>query len=145
MTKQKLMRELSHTLWDSDLLVSRVTLALAEFSWAVMLLWPGDSFTRKIYRAMSGVATEELWGLLFLISSFIQVYIVLSGSLHSRASVYFAGYNALFWITAVGSLIFSMTTPPHAALGGDIAIACTAVWIWIRPWILKRGYTRAGY
>jgi hypothetical protein len=145
MTKQKLLKELSHTLWDSDLLVSRVTLALAEFSWAVMLLWPGDSFSRKIYKAMSSVASEEFWGMLFLASACIQLYIVLSGTIHTKLACIFAGYNACFWITAAGSLVYSMTSPPHAALSGDIALACAAVWIWIRPYILKRGYTRAGY
>lgn len=145
MTKHKLFKELSHTLWDSDLLVSRFTLAIAELSWAVMLLWPGSLFHRRIYSVMGSIASEYIWGLLFLLSAAIQVWIVLGGFIHSKWAEYFAGWNACFWMFAVGTLVMSMVYPPPAALGGDIAIACTSVWIWVRPYILKRGYKRAGY
>ena len=145
MTKHKLLKELSHTLWDSDLLVSRVTLALAEFSWAVMLLWPGDTFERKQYSMMSLLCTEEICGLVFLLSGVIQIYIVLSGNIHSKLSEFFAGWNALFWLTAMVSLLLSMKYPASAALSGNIAVSYIAVWIWVRPSILKRGYKRAGY
>jgi len=145
MTKHKLLKELSHTLWDSDLLVSRITLAIAEFSWAVMLLWPGETFDRKIYSTMALFTTEEVWGFVFLASAVIQVYIVLSGSIHSKLSELFAGWNAVFWIAAMVSLLLSMKYPASATLSGNIAVSCVAVWIWIRPFILKRGYKRAGY
>jgi hypothetical protein len=145
MTKHKLLKELSHTLWDSDLLVSRITLAIAEFSWAVLLLWPGDTFERKIYSTMALFTNEEVWGFIFLASAVIQVYIVLSGNIHSKLSELFAGWNALFWIAAMVSLLLSMKHPASATLSGNIAVSFVAVWIWIRPYILKRGYKRAGY
>lgn len=145
MTKHKLLKELSYTLWDSDLLVSRVTLAIAEFSWAVMLLWPGDTFERKIYSTMACITSEDVWGLVFLLSAAVQLYIVLSGSIHTKLSELFAGWNAVFWLTAMVSLVLSMKYPASATLSGNIAVSCIAVWIWVRPYILKRGYTRAGY
>lgn len=144
MTKQKLLKELSYTLWDSDLLVSRVTLALAEFCWAVMLLWPGDTFGRPTYDYMSKVMSEELWGVIFLISSVTQITVVLLGDTHSRFSRYFAGWNACLWGYTVVSMLLSVYPPP-AAIGGEISLGFAAVWIWIRPYILQKGYSSAGY
>ena len=46
MTKQKLLQGLSRALWDSDMVATRVSLAIGEFLWAVMLLWPGETFDR---------------------------------------------------------------------------------------------------
>jgi hypothetical protein len=41
MTKAKLILGVSRAIWDSNLIVTRFTLALGEFDWAVMLLWAG--------------------------------------------------------------------------------------------------------
>ena len=50
----------SNIFFNSDLNATRFTLAFAEIIWAVMLFWPGDTFTRPTYSEMSRLASEEL-------------------------------------------------------------------------------------
>lgn len=33
--------------------------------------------------------------------------------------------------------------PPPAAMGGEIALAMAAVWVWLRPLIIREVYVRA--
>lgn len=139
---QKMLRALSSALWDTDLISSRMTLALGELAWAVMLLWPGDTFGRPTYSHMAGVMTEEAWGLVFLLSAGTQITIVLLDDLHSRFARYFAAWNAVLWTYTVYSMLASVYPPP-AAIGGEIALAMSACWIWVRPYILAQGYRRA--
>jgi len=126
---------LKRVIWDSDLVGSRFTLAMAEFFWSLMLLWPGNTFERPTYLQMSSVMAEEWWGMLFLISSMVQLSIVLSSKMNSTFAWYFAGWNFFFWGYAVWSMLASVYPPP-AAIGGEIALALSAGWIWLRP-ILK--------
>lgn len=138
----KIINSFSRVLWDTDLIATRCTLALGEFFWAVMLLWPGDTFGRPTYDHMALVMNEEMWGVLFLVSCVTQISIVLMNDMHSRFSRYFAGWNAILWSYTVVSMLLSVYPPP-AAIGGEMAMAFGAVWIWIRPYFLAEGYKRA--
>lgn len=137
----KFLTAFSRVLWDSDLLASRITLAFGELFWAIMLLWPGDTFGRPTYAHMSLVMNEEAWGILFLVSAVTQISIVLTNDLHSKFAKYFSGWNAALWMYTVISMLISVYPPP-AAIGGEIAIALSAVWIWLRPYILAEGYSK---
>lgn len=136
--KTRLINNLSKALWDSDLIATRIALSLAEMFWAVMLLWPGDTFTRPTYALMNKATNEEVWGVLFLVSSITQMSIVLLDDMGSRFARYFAGWNAALWTYVVTSMLISVQPPP-AAIGGEIALALFAVWIWARPNILAKG------
>ena len=145
--KTRLINNLSKALWDSDLVATRIALALAEMFWAVMLLWPGDTFTRPTYALMNKATNEEVWGVLFLVSSVTQMSIVLLDDMGSRFARYFAGWNAALWTYVVTSMLISVQPPP-AAIGGEIALALFAIWIWARPNILAKGMqavTKAEY
>ena len=143
--QQKYIRAFSTALWDTDLIASRITLAIAEFFWAVMLLWPGDTFARPTYSHMASIMSENTWGLLFLLSAVTQISIVLIEDMHSRFARYFAAWNAALWCYTVYAMIVSVYPPP-AAIGGEIALAITAAWIFTRPYILAKGYCTAyGY
>ena len=135
----KMINNLSRALWDSDLIASRITLAIAEFAWAVMLLWPGNTFDRPTYTHMAMIFNEEVWGVLFLLSCVTQVTIVLTDDLCSRFARYFAGWNAVLWLyVGVVSPLMSVYPPP-AAMGGEMAVAISAMWIWLRPYFLAEG------
>ena len=134
----KYIRSFSRVIWDSDLIASRMSLAIAEFCWALMLLWPGDSFSRPTYLGMSHVFSEEAWGLVFVLSSVTQLSILLLNNYHSLFARYFAGWNATLWMFTVSSMLLSVYPPP-AAIGGEIALMAAAVWIYIRPYILAEG------
>lgn len=134
----RIIDPMSRALFDSDLICTRLTLALAELCWFLMLLWPGDTFDRPTYTVMSVAASEMAWAAIFGATSFFQFAIVLRGSFESDWARVFATWNAGLWIFTVGSMLLSVYPPP-AAVGGEIALMVAAVWIWARPLILERG------
>lgn len=134
----------SHALWDTDLIASRIVLAFSAFFWGLLLMWPGHVFDRAVYSNMSFLAGEETWGCLFLMTFFAQAFIVLSGNLHNKFARCFAAYSALLWCFVVSGMLIAVYPPP-AAIGGEVAIAVVSFWIWIRPYILAEGYERAGH
>jgi hypothetical protein len=143
MNNQKILCGLSKALWDSDLVATRVILSLAEFFWAVMLLWAGDTFGRPTYTVMSYVMSEEAWGLVLLISSVTQMTIAIGEYFHEGWARCFAAWNAVLWGFLCISMVLSVSPPP-AATGGEFALAFAACWVWIRPYILY-GYYRKAY
>jgi hypothetical protein len=138
------IKSLSRALWDTDLIGIRCTLALSELMWAVMLLWPGDTFTRPTYAHMAMLWNEEIWALVMLTSAVTQLTIVLQDDLHSRFARYFAAYNAVLWVyIGIVSPLLSVYPPP-AAMGGEMALAIASFWIWLRPYFLSAMYEK-GY
>jgi hypothetical protein len=91
---------------------------------------------------MAHVANEEVWALIFFVSAVTQISIVAMEDFHSTLARYFAGWNATLWFYCVISMLLSVYPPP-AAIGGEIALALSAAWIWLRPFILFEGYRRA--
>jgi len=139
---EKYLRACSNALWDSDLIASRLTLFLAEALWALMLFWPGETFDRPTYSAMSHVFSEEAWAFVFAFSAITQLSIVLMEDYHSRFARYFAGWNALLWCYTVVGMLISVYPPP-AAIGGEIALSVLALWIFVRPYALAAMNGRA--
>lgn len=135
MTKDKMIHGLSRALWDSDLVATRVSLAIGEFLWAMMLLWPGDTFERPTYLVMSHTMSEEMWGLILLLSAATQITIVMGDYYHHGMARAFACWNACLWGFLCASMLLSVSPPP-AAIGGELALAFAAFWVWIRPYIL---------
>lgn len=138
---QKLMHGISRALWDSDLVATRVSLSIAELFWGVMLLWPGDTFDRPTYMVMSHVMHEEAWGLILLLSSVTQITIVMGEYFHTGWSRTFAAWNATLWGFLCLSMMLSVSPPP-AAIGGEVALAFAALWVWMRPYLLADMYER---
>lgn len=122
-------------IFDSDLIATRLLLAFAEFLWAVMLFWPGDTFGRPTYALMAALAPENVWACAFGVTSYLQLYIVLNGRQHTLWAHYFALWNSLLWAYVVGSMLLSVYPPP-AAIAGEISLMTAAAWVWVRPMIL---------
>lgn len=139
--KHRIVSGMCAALFDSDLIATRLTLALAELTWAVMLLWPGDTFSRPTYTVMGHIAPETAWALVFLSTSLIQYSIVALDSCRSQWAHRFASWNALLWVTTIVCMLMSVYPPP-AAVGGEIALMTSAIWIWVRPLIVHRGEQR---
>lgn len=136
--QEKYVNRFSQVLFDSDLVSTRMTLAAAEFFWCVMLLWPGDTFDRPTYAVMSLVAGEHVWAFIFGVSSILQLAVVVSGDYARPWARVFAMWNAALWVFSTGSMFMSVYPPP-AAIGGELALTITSLWIWARPIILDRG------
>ena len=139
---QRVVGGLSRALLDSDLIATRLGLFLAELCWAVMLFWPGETFGRPTYDLMGRIAPEEVWALMFIVSACLQMHIVIFEVYHTTFAHWFARWNALLWVATVGMMLGSVYPPP-AAIGGEIALMVSAVWIAVRPSILAKGERHA--
>lgn len=133
---------MSRALFDSDLIATRLALSLAEALWAIMLFWPGDTFDRPTYSAMAKLAPELVWATAFGISAVLQICIVVYRQCCKPWAHIFAALNALLWCASV-VLMVKGVHPPPAAIGGDVALAVSALWIAIRPAILQKGERHA--
>jgi hypothetical protein len=132
----------TRALFDSDLVASRLIIALAEWFWFALLLWPGDTMARPTYRVMGHVMPEEAWAFVFMVSAIMQTSIVLTESYHSLFARMFAGFNAGLWSFIVLAMLISVSPPP-AAISGEISLALASIWIWLRPFIIIEGLSRA--
>ncbi len=128
-------------LFDSPLVTSRLSLALGEMLWAIMLLWPGDTFERPTYTIMGQIAPEACWAVAFLFTAGVQYWIVAMELYDTRAAWLFSGWNTALWFTAIGCMLVSVYPPP-AAIGGEVALAVSALWIFTRPIVNKLGEAR---
>lgn len=140
MIPDKLISNLSKLLWDDKMIGTRFTLAISEFFWgATLIIWGASHalFTRPTYKYMDLIGNEYGWGVVFLLSSILQMTIVLTDDLHSLFAKYFAAFNALLWVVTIGGCYLSVYPPP-AAMSGELALTCAACWIWVRPYILSR-------
>lgn len=138
----RIVSAFSRALFDTDMVTSRILLAWAEFWWAGLLLWPGDTFGRPTYAIMAEVMPEECWGFVFLLTSVMQGAIISKQDFHSREARNFAAFNAALWAFCVLSMLKSVYPPP-AAISGEIALATAAVWIWLRPHVIYLGIIHA--
>lgn len=132
----------SRALFDTDLIASRMILSAAEMFWAIMLFWPGNSFDRPTYSVMAVCFPETVWAIMFLLMGLMQISIVITEEFHSTFARTFAALNAIFWTFVVVSMLLSVSPPP-AAIGGEVALAMAAIWIFVRPYVLYRGIVRA--
>ena len=138
----KFLDGMSRALFDSDLIASRLALFLAEALWAVMLFWPGDTFDRPTYSEMAKIAPELCWAAAFGLSAALQICIVIYRQCERPWAHAFACWNAMLWCSSV-VLMFRGVYPPPAAIGGEVALAVSALWIAIRPSILQKGERHA--
>lgn len=142
MTTDKILDSLTHTLWDTNMVVTRLLMGIAEFWWFALLAWPGATFGRPTYNHMAACMPEEAWALVFLASSVTQITIVLRRDFHCVLARYFAAWNMVLWVYVVVSMLLSVYPPP-AAISAEITLAMAAIWIWVRPYLLVRGIRRA--
>lgn len=117
---------------SSDMVATRITLAIAELLWALTLFWPGTTFDRPTYDIMSKVMSENAWALTFLITAHVQLSIVLIGDCRSWYANGFAAWNAALWIFCAVSM-YSSVYPPPAAISGETSLALAAFGVFIRP------------
>lgn len=142
MTKDAILDSLTHTLWNTNMVMTRLILGVAEFFWGLLLMWPGETFGRPTYTHMSHVMSEEAWALVFFLSSVTQITIVVRRDFHNWLARYFAAWNMVLWVYVVGSMLLSVYPPP-AATSAEITLALASIWIWVRPYLLLRGIERA--
>lgn len=141
MMDKLLIRPLSRVLWDSDLLATRWTLGIAELFWAMILLWEGNLFARPVYHKMELVASSNVWGYAFLATGLTQLAVMMWADLHGRVARWFACFNACLWVTTSWAMATAVYPPP--GIGGELALALAATWVWIRPYLLAEAHRHA--
>lgn len=142
MTTDAIIDSLTSALWNTNMVVTRLLLGVAEFWWFVLLIWPGDTFGRPTYSHMASVMSEWAWALVFFASSVTHITIVIRRDFTCWVARYFAAWNMVLWVSVVVSMLLSVYPPP-AAISAEITLALAAVWIWVRPYLLLRGIERA--
>ena len=67
--------QLKRIAFGSDMIGTRFLLTFGALLWALFLLWPSVLFaeTRPTYRFMAMMASEEVWGVLFLIQGLFSL------------------------------------------------------------------------
>lgn len=130
-----MLNRITAALFDSDLIMSRLTLAIAEALWAILLWWPGPIFHRPAYAGMATVMSEHAWGLVFALSAVTQANIVVQGHCTYAYARIFAAWNAVLWGYVVVSVLLAVQPPP-AAIAGELTLALLAAWVWWRPILL---------
>lgn len=134
--EDKIVCSLSKAIFDDEMVFTRLMLAASEFLWGILLLWPGELFSRPTYKVMSHVMPEEAWALVFLATGMLQLSIVIQNDFHGKFAQYFAGWNfVLWWFVVVG--MFLSVSPPPAAISGEAVLAIASFWIWLRPYKLR--------
>jgi len=119
-------------LYESEMVWTRLTLSCAEFIWGFSLLWPGETFERPAYSAMELLLSEQMWGILFLVTGTLQFLIMVYTRLHhAPLGVLFAMYNSSLWWFVVVSMYMSVYPPP-AGISGELALAFSSMWIFVR-------------
>lgn len=130
--------------WTTDIRPAQVMLGWSSVIWAVMLVWPGDTFTRQTYAVMAEIAPEPVWAGAFLIVGLIQLYNSFSAVLGGELPAWFSKFDSFLgfvvWAGAVISILVAQSPPP-AAIAGEIVMAFAAFWVFVRqdlPVVQKR-------
>lgn len=138
----QIKRRLKKTLFDSDLLLLGFIFVFADLVWAITLLWPGDVFVSDTYSLMSRLMTPLGWSMAFMVGASSRVLFWYFRKLHPYFFLV-AGYDALLWISSTLSVIIAVYPPPPSVASANIILTLMAVWMWIRPMIMRNWYKKA--
>ena len=136
MTLSYLKKRLYEIVWCSDLLTTRVSLAIGSLIWGLLLLWPGELFTpaRTTYRLMSEIANENVWGVIFVAHSIVSFWQLITRNLKSTGAIANSFVGCILWTSSTIACFLSHfvtleTFQPPAALGADFAFVLASWWV----------------
>jgi hypothetical protein len=106
-------------------------IAMASLMWALLLFWPGDTFTRPTYTLMSHFGSEHVWGTLFLIQGVSGISTVLLKLKNTLLIVLDCILGCILWTGSCVAMILSVNPPP-AAISAEIIAAWFSWWLLLR-------------
>lgn len=124
-------KTLNDIFWRSPTGSARISLALGSFIWAVMLIYPGDTFSRHVvYHVMAEMAAEEVWGFAFLAHS---AMLFVSGWRNTTVLCRLVTntLGAFLWAGVTMSM-FVNPIPLPAIFAGHLALMLESLWILLR-------------
>jgi hypothetical protein len=138
--------KLRTALLDSPMRISRLMLALSSFTWAILLLLPGDLFAScPIYNVMAQIASENVWGIAFTVHGVVALYTLTNGT-RNHVTLLFDGFLGCTLWTASTVACFVAYWPalpfmealvayrPPASMSGSIWIAAASWWHLVKHW-----------
>ena len=143
--KSSTVSTLCHLAFDSNTEATRVVVAIGSLLWGIMLLMPGDTFSRPMFSVLNDTLSETNWGMLFLGHGIIATLSIVF-SRCGRICFIFDGFAGCFLWSAITlgmllSAVYHPTTPEFsfpAATSPSIAITLAAWWLLFRyPRIMK--------
>lgn len=137
-SRNKSTKHIINLLFFSELHSAKFILFMAEIIWALALFWPGETFERPVYSIMAKIAQENIWASVFLVTGFIQLYLLLSQNYFSKFAQCFAAWNAIFW-TLIVIAMYNSVMPPPASISGETSLAIAAAWVFVRSGYKTRG------
>lgn len=107
-----------------------IVIAAIWMSFGAVFLYPTDSFSNSTaYRVIALVASEEVWGVLFLLFGAALLVAALSGNRGIRRTAMFSalvamlGFDVTFWMSSITSA------------ASTYAVICVAsLWCYLRLW-----------
>lgn len=138
----KVISRFSEILFNGDISQLRLILGFSEILWGLNCLYPGDSFSRDQYAGMAAIMSEEMWGVVFLMSAIIQISIVIFHLEYKIMSRIFSFWNMVIWGVSVFSIFLSIH-PPEIAMSGELVLFMVSFWSFLRPILLCNLLTRS--
>ncbi len=117
--------------WRSPTGSARISVALGSFIWGVMLLYPGETFSRHVvYHIMSEMAQEWVWGAAFMLHS-VMLFVNGVRNTTQFCRLITNTLGAVLWVGVTMS-IFVNPIPLPAIFAGHLALTVESLWILLR-------------
>ena len=128
-----------HLAFDSNTDATRVVVLIGSVLWGIMLLMPGDTFSRPMFSVLYSTAPEDVWGLMFLSHGIIAGFSIVFDRCGRMCFVFDGVAGCLLWsAVTIGMLlssVYNTVTPEFsfpAATSPSIAITLAAWWLLFR-------------
>jgi uncharacterized membrane protein HdeD (DUF308 family) len=132
---ETLCRRANRIIWHSDLLTTRVSIAIGSLVWGLLLLWPGELFVpaRTTYRLMAEIASEQAWGVAFLCHGMIAMITLLQNKACRTSYLFDALLGCTLWTTATLACFAShwkagVYYAPPAAMSAEVSLMLASWW-----------------
>ena len=144
-----LRKRLYEIVWNSDMITTRVSLAIGSLVWGILLLWPTVLFTpsRTTYRLMADIADENVWGVVFVVHGVLSLYQLISRELKEDAVLANNLIGCILWTSSTVACFASHfqswdTYSPPAAMSADVSFVLASFWLLTKTLIARSFHVR---
>jgi hypothetical protein len=119
----------------SDTTPTRFMLALAATGWALLLIWPGDTFERPVYRFMKmigGDNAEAKWCIAWAAHAGGMWWRIFSSVPRPGWALAVHTLGVILFTSSAISIFLTLTYPLPAAVAPDFVLALAAFWVLVR-------------
>lgn len=149
MSLSYLRKRLYEIVWNSDMVTTRVSLAIGSLVWGVLLLWPTVLFTpsRTTYRLMAEIANEWTWGIIFVVHALVSIQQLIAREIRHNLIIANNLVGCVLWTSTTVACFASHfqsweTYSPPAAMSADIAFVLASFWLLTKTLITRSFYAR---